>query len=579
MEVPQSLFDAFVIFTQQEGNRNNCSLINNLRSGLRRHVLPDYGFTTTKLKKLDVVLIEVPIEQFRNVEESFEKSVKLSIDAGVLSLETVRGYRSAILRFLNWLREQGWYPKSPSKASKDPGKYAPPLGNGPNKKLFQYLGSSRQGKRCRSELHYSLKESELTPRLIRQLEVVPGGTVAGEPTLTKRDFSKALVQQFKGFPANSLPQYGLHYFLTAKEVPKRKDDPMREVTYQSRRTSILAFLGWLKNFRGWESKNLSLELMTDRELLEEFIAWGINKQDNTYAWAGSFAAAGLNVAKWLHHKYSRASFYKDVEAVVALRDYGRELDKKRRSQGTNVQEEKIEKFLTFEECEQVESYLKACCAPMREYFRKDGTRRCTSRRPERGVISSWQHYLIISLLIYCPVRQRELRELEVGVTIFREPERYWVRVGPDGHKVGSKTGRGREYPIPSHLTAYLDEWLTVWRPKFKADHEFVFMMVGSKRYPEACSKPFNAGALYKYVTSHMYKVTSFLFDEPKRTNPHFFRNIAITHQRKNGDPQQQEALAELMGHSVDEANRTYSLMTSREKTSKAQSWWDSTAKT
>jgi len=63
------------------------------------------------------------------------------------------------------------------------------------------------------------------------------------------------------------------------------------------------------------------------------------------------------------------------------------------------------------------------------------------------------------------------------------------------------------------------------------------------------------------------------FEEPKRINPHFFRNIGITHQRKHGDSDQQEALAEVMGHSVEEANRIYSLMSSREKTESAQNWW------
>ena len=550
MESPQSLFDAFMLFTQQEDNRENYSLINNLRSGLRRYILPDYGFTTVELKRLDAIMTKVPLGQLRNVEEALEKNIQPLLASGDLALGTLRGYKSAILRFLDWLREQDWYPQASLKPLKDPRKYAPQLSNRSDKKLFRHIEPGRRGKRCRSELHYSMKEHELTPRLVRQLKARPGKMVEGEGKLTEQDFSQALVQKFQDLPSNSLPEYGLHYFLTAKEVPKRKDDPLREATYEIRRTDILAFLGWLKNFQGWESQNLSLELIADRELLEEFIAWGINERGNTYAWAGLFAATGLNIAKWLHHKYSKASSYQDIEAVVAMRDYGCELDRKRRSQGTNIQEEKAEKFLTFEECERVVTYLKECCAPMRQYFRKDGSRRSTARRSDRAIISSWQHYLIIALLVYCPVRQREIRELEMGITLFREPEGYWVRVSPGGHKGGSKTGRGREYPIPAHLTSDIDEWLDVWRPKIETDHKRVFAMIGSRRNPEAYGKPFNAGSLNKRVTSHMYKIPSFLFGEPRRTNPHFFRNIAITHQRKNGNPQQQEALAELMGHFI-----------------------------
>lgn len=575
MESPQTVFDAYALFTQQGPAQGNHALINNLRSALRRYVLPSYGFTQIELKKLDVVLLKMPLDDFRNVEETLDENLKPLLDKGELVLGTGRGYKSAILRFLAWLREQGWYPEAPPAPPKDQGKYAPPLRNGPKVKLFQSLGPSRKGKRCSSSVQYALKETELSPRLIRQLEAAPGRIVEGAGKLTKRDFSQTLVKQFQQMPPESLPEYGLHYFLTAKEVPKRKDDPLREVTYGIRRSNILGFLGWLKKYKGWKVQKLCLELMANKELLEEFIAWGINERGNTYAWAGTVAAAGLNIAKWLHHKYSKSSLYKDVEVVVALRDYGCELDKKRRSQGTQIQEEKAEKFLTFEECKQIVAYSRACCAPFREYFHENGSRRGTAKRSEHAVIRAWQNYLIIAILVYCPVRQREIREMELGVNLIRESEGYWVKLTPEGHKVGSKTGRGREYPLPAHLTKDMDEWLTVWRPKIKTEYNQVFVMLGSKRNPEAYGKPYAEDALYKLVTNHTYKVTSFLFDEPKRTNPHFFRNIAITHQRKHGNSQQQEALAELMGHSVAEADRTYSLMTSRDKTSKAHNWWES----
>lgn len=574
MEASQTVFDAYTLFLQQEYVRGNNSLINNLRSGLRRYILPDYGFTKTELKKLDVVLLKIPLNDLRNVEEALDKNLQSLIDKGELVPGTGRGYRSAILRFLAWLREQGWYPDSPPASPEEEGKYAPQLRNGPKAKLFQSLGPSRTGKRCRSEVQYALKETELTPRLIRQLDAAPSKTVKGKGNLGKIDFSRALVKQFQQLPPNSLPEYGLHYFLTAKEVPKRKDDPLRDVTYKMRRSDALKFLGWLKNYKGWKVQNLCLELMADKALLEEFIAWGINERGNTYAWAGTSAAASLCIAKWLHHKYSKSSMYKDVEIVVALRDYGRELDKKRRSQGTQIEEEKAEKFLTFEEYKQILAYSKACCAPYRKYFHENGKRRGTAKRSEHSVIRAWQNYLIISILVYCPVRQREIREMELGSNLYREPEGYWVKLTPDGHKVGSRTGRGREYPLPGHLTEDMDKWLNEWRPKVKTESKQVFVMLGSKRNPEAYGKPYTEDALYKLVTNHIYKVTSYLFDEPRRTNPHFFRNIAITHQRKHGNSQQQEALAELMGHSVSEADRTYNLMTSRDKTSKAHNWWE-----
>jgi integrase len=570
MEVPQTVFDAVTLFLQDGDNRQNSGLINNLRSGLRKYVLPDYGFSGLELKKLDVILTKVPLEKFRNVEELLNKNVLPLIESGTLKSGTLSGYQSAISRFVNWLRPRGWYPELPPAPPKDEGKYCPQLGNSPKQKDFRYLTPDRKGKRCRSEVHYALKESELTPKILRQLEGA-ASTPAGP--LTKQDFDPELLKDIPGLSLTSLPGYNLHYFLTAKEVPKRKDKAIREVTYKSKRGDIVRFLGWLKHFKGWHIDELGLELMANQDLVEEFVAWGINERKNSYTWAALAAGTALSVMKWLYHKQSKATSYRDIEAIRTFRDYANDLGKKRREEEGKVALEKPEKFLTFEECEQLLVYLKQRCAPRRQYFRDDGSRRATASRSLRAILSSWQHYLIIALLVYCPVRQRELRELELGVNLFREADGYWVILDAEGHKTGSITGKGREYPLPEELTEALDEWLETWRPQMQTEHNYVFTMLGSNCHPETAGKPYNSSAFGKYVTHFMYKVTSFLFGEPKRTNPHFFRNIAITHQRMYGTPEQQEAMAEMLGHSVKEANRTYSLMTSRDKTLKARQWW------
>jgi hypothetical protein len=525
--------------------------------------MPSYGFTAQELRKLDIALTKLPLEKFKNVEELLAFKVTPLVEAGKLAGGTFSGYKSALSRFVNWLREQGLYPLAPP--TPDSGKYTPRLGNGPKVKPFRDLATDSKGRRRCNAIEFSLKETELTPRLIKQLEGKPG-------ELTKRDFSRSLLAQLEQQPSGSPPDFGLHYFLTAHEVPKRQDQPLREVTFQTRRGDILRFLGWLKKFKGWKLQDLRLELMADKDLLEEFIAWGLNEQGNTYAWAGQYACASLNIAKWLHHRRSKVSRYVNVEAITAIREYGRELAQKRRSQGIDIKTKKQERFLTFEECEQLVTFLRKCCAPMNRFVDEKGKAH-TRRRSDRAMISSWQHYLLVAILLYCPVRQREIREYELGKTLFREPDGYWVKLGPDDHKTGSKTGKGREYQLPPHLTEDLDRWLQDWRPKIQTEHNYVFITPGSNAKPNSGGKPFTATSFCKFVTDRVYKVTSYLFGEPKRINPHFFRNIGITHQRKHGDSDQQEALAEIMGHSVEEANRIYSLMSSREKTEKARNWW------
>lgn len=60
---------------------------------------------------------------------------------------------------------------------------------------------------------------------------------------------------------------------------------------------------------------------------------------------------------------------------------------------------------------------------------------------------------------------------------------------------------------------------------------------------------------------------------PKYTNPHFFRNIATTHERRYGDPRKREAFHNVLGNSVKEGDRTYNEMRPAEKSAAAAGWW------
>ena len=563
----QTLLQVFDEFIHAEVCEGNPTLVHGLRSALRNYVLPNFGFSPFEMKKLDIVLSKLPIEDFKGVEDIFIANTKAALDSKKISKGTLSGYKSCLLRFISWLKQEGLYPTAPESPAVEDKRYAPRLGNGTKQQPFSSLAQDRKGKRCRSDNPYTLSEDELTPKLIKQLDAKPY-------ELSQDDFNLTLLEQFAKKPVDWLPAYGLHHFLTAKEVPKRQDLSLRETTFRTRRKDILRFLGWLKKYKNFDLEDLCLELMTDRDLLEEFVAWGINERGNTYAWAGQYAAAGLNIAKWLHHKRAKKLEYEDIKPVTDLRDYGRDLDHKRRTQGTNIQEEKEEKFLTFEECEQLVAYLKQCCAPRRRYYKPNGHPRGTAGRSDRAIISAWQHYLIVAILVYCGIRQREIRELELGRTLVREPDGYWVKQGAEDHKTGSKTGEGKEFRLPEHLTDDLDEWLNVWRSKMPIKgHNLVFATVGSNGHSDSMGRPFNENSLGHFVTNRVYKATSFLFCKPKRVNPHFFRNLIITHQRTHGDSSQQESLAVMMGQSVETANKIYNLMTPRDKTAKVKNWW------
>ncbi|WP_081972609.1 site-specific integrase [Leptolyngbya sp. KIOST-1] len=526
--VPVSLFDVLELFNSSAPARSNPKLVGNLKTVLRKYILPNYGLSPLSLKQEECLvasLKSLKFRDFKNVEFYLLKT------ATSVSKGTLANYKSVLSRFLSWAQDQAWYHDA---AGTYDGQLAPRL------RTDYSLKRARRGKgRPRAANPHSLKAHELNSTLVKQIE------------------------QF-------------HNFLTAPEIPKRQDRPLREVTYKSYELSIRLFGGWLHKVQDLPLDEIRLEMMADRDWLDDFIAWGINERKNSYGWAIVTSAAALNVAKWQHYKRSKQAKYRDIEEIEDIRALMIQISHKREREPKRTISKEVlaEKLITLEQCIEVVNYLRKCCAPqLSRLIRGEGKRNVAGgKRSDLAIMQSWQRYLLIAILTYCPIRQRELRELEIGRTLFREEDGYVVRLSPEDHKTGSKTGKEREFALPSHLTADLDEWINVWRPKATKAHQLVFFQI-SPQLPENLGSPYLGTRISELVTRTMYKVTGVLYGEPKRTSPHDFRRIAITWQRKHGSRDQDEALAEMMGHSVREADRTYSQLTSRERTEKAQNWW------
>jgi hypothetical protein len=137
----------------------------------------------------------------------------------------------------------------------------------------------------------SLKPEHYTSKLKRQIE-------ASLYELSEKDFSSATLKQLRRKPAGPPPNTGFHYFCTAPAVANRKDNRLREVTFEQTLKHINGFLGWYVNIRHHiEQQELSLELLTGEMLLEEFITWGIAEKGNGNGWAHQVACSSLRVLK------------------------------------------------------------------------------------------------------------------------------------------------------------------------------------------------------------------------------------------------------------------------------------------
>lgn len=509
-------------FEHSEPVQNNERLLRDLRTALRHYVLPHYGYPIGNLKslrKLNRALAEISLPEFIRAGICFEETATVLIRQGEAP-QTLERYQSALQSLMRWLSAQEWY-QAVSQSKEERSAW--------HSKSKANITTSRVGEKPLRGEPYALKETELSADLQKQLQ-------------------------------------DLTQFWTIQEHPKRKDACLRKTTMASRLVSILSFLGWLHHIEGIVLAQLTLDLMTDVDLLGWFVAWGINERGNGHHWAVNISKASLTVAKWAYASQSKQRAYRDIPAIRALRDKAADWSAIARTEGKRTVSRGAlrGKLLQFEDLWFVCRYLRRCCSSRRTNY---------MQRSDYTLMQSWQRYLIIAILTYCPIRQREIRELRLNQTLFREADCYWVMLEAADHKNGSRTGEGREFPLPKHLTADMDEWLDVWRPKLKPSHQCVFFSVDHSK-PLSFGQPFTAPAIYRMVKTIMFSTTSYLFGQPKRTTPHDFRRMAITWQRQYGVAEDQAGLAEIMGHSVEEANRTYWQTTRGGKAKTASEWWD-----
>lgn len=351
-------------------------------------------------------------------------------------------------------------------------------------------------------------------------------------------------------------------------MPTRKGAPVRERTWHTNQERILHFLGWLKNEIGFDISDLDIALMADMTNLDEFLTWQLTTRGNGYAYGVSFCAAAANVAKWLYGKDSKRAKYRDCDPVLDIRDAQAQLalgiEEDRRTTSTEAFSEKL---LDLSACEEIVAYLRECCSERTA---------CGTQRSTRAIIKAWQNYLIIAGLTYTPVRQFEFTILELEKNLKRELDGWWVTLAVDEHKTGSKTKKGREYPLFSgamkeQLTRDLDEYVNRIRPLANPQHNFLFFQRGNHRSPQSSGRPISDSVhLSGLVPRVMLRASALLFGEEnaKRTSPHDFRRIFCTWLYTYGNAEEQEVYAEVMGHSVEQAHLTYVLLKSRDKTVK-----------
>jgi hypothetical protein len=419
-----TLRQAIALFCATPKAKNNSDLVKKLKRALKLIAMgfnPD--LTEMKTQAFESFCITTTVDQLKDAIAIFDRVFDAAVAAGQVSVNTRRTYRWPLCQFLLWMEKQIWYQEL----------FPEPI----DKPMPPYKGVQRNSE-PRIRIPYAVKEEQL------------------------------LAPQ-----AQELNDFRIFWTKPGREAKRmrRGAEPVRNSTCERVKIqAILSFYGYCIH-QGYKPEELSLKLMTDMDLVEKCIDWLVDFRGCTHSIGIRMSQTAISVAKFLVQTQSGNQIlgrqrrnWSDISVVEDFRDLSKECQDDYRKQKKRNEENKwADKELSHQEARQVVHYLmmyRSLC-----YANKRG-------RHLSAVWWDWQRYLGVKFLVYSPVRQEELRQLEFGKTLFRRVDAsgnpyYEVRYPPDKHKNGSKTHRSRHYRLPSVLTQDLDDWLNEWRPKIE----------------------------------------------------------------------------------------------------------------
>lgn len=410
-----------------------------LSISLRKYVLTEFDEQAKSLttKQFDTYCQGVAVEQIKDALAIFDIQTKIAVEEGKLSKKTKDNYRSALRRFIEWMEKQTWW-----------------------KELF----------------FCEITDTDVAP--FRE-PLAPKVTRGKLPSygLTLNDLPEnvlAEIEEFKEFRLNG----GKNIRLSFRErrlsgegrAFRPKIDPIKLTTFKKDEQAILRFFGWYN--QKYPGEELGLKLLTNVELLDDYTYWVTTTRNVSHSTGMEMVNTGIAIAKWLNFNISKRRNWLDVPIILELQDLQSEyaeIYEQEKKQSLNAKWDS--KKLTHLEARQVVQFLQTLCAPnYGKHDKETGEFLSHGTRNNSAIARAWQIYLIVKILVYCPVRQEEIRNFKFGETLFRQEDEqgnpYYVAQLLE-HKRSSLTGRPRHYRLPAILTADLDMWVYKWRPLIK----------------------------------------------------------------------------------------------------------------
>jgi integrase len=327
-------------------------------------------------------------------------------------------------------------------------------------------------------------------------------------SLTERPFSGRYALPLEQCPPAL--RDGLMSYLQWCEAPVARNRSRaiakRPVTSLDTKGMILRLAGFAVRELGQPIESLTLANLCQLEVVEAYANWWLQRRGKMTATLLHDLIMPVTVARhWL----------KDAELAKALTQLRQSLPP------VEAVHQKDKHWLSLQQLEEVGLSLHPL-NPRRlqehPHIRKPSylrRRDCSRVR----VMLYIEFSLIIRLLIRLPMRQRCIREMQLGKNLYQDHAGVWqIRFVGAELKVAHERGAVKryEFPFPADLVPLLEEWLQDWRPNLAApDEPHVF--VNSR------GRPFiQAGIISDMIGRITYRFTGV------SVNPHMIRDIFAT---------------------------------------------------
>jgi integrase len=492
--------------------------VSNLRSILKRRIFPDLlkldGLQPLQGKNLDYIFDHIPLAGFVTRADPIFQNQLLQFPPS----DTLKVEKSQWKRFCTWLKKHAEYVPDPALLAPVAEKTPPTYTHIPKGTYTAVLALKKKRKKASKSELLSLNQQKWTSKLISQ----------------GQDFD--------------------HFLQT---VTRWRKQAITQATLKNYHASIERVLGFEATVQGRAIDALSLLDLLDQSVLQAFVQWSRDR-----GMSSNTIKANLDVvipmAQWQFYLSTPNENYRNPEPIKAIRSYLKTIAIDHGDRPLVSDEACAERALTTQQCWEILAYLGWRCKDL------ENQQGITNQ-----VVDAWMDYLIIAFLVTTAVRQREVREMQRQY-LSREDNVIIVTLPPEGHKNGSKTGRGREYPLfvgPMQitLTTDLQYYLEHIRPQ-NLDHDFLFFIRqnvtkprGQRRRGDAiCVESYlsnTVSALIACITTHLYGI-----EQAKWTAPHDFRRIIATWVCTYGEPKHLAIFAELLGHSMEMLVQIYNKM-------------------